>query len=102
MLSHSNAGGRKMKNHLNDGQLRAAFDGELDSAELEHLESCAECQTRQKILEKQIHATAERLSFLSAGANDSALSTSTAWKKFNNEKLAQKEMNMFRKLFTFP
>ena len=87
-----------MKNHLNDGQLRAALDGELDSDELKHLESCQQCQSRQKILEAQIRPTIERLRFLSS-TQDTGLSTSTAWKKFNQEKLAQKETSMFRKLF---
>lgn len=90
-----------MKNHLNDGQLRAALDGELDLEERKHLESCPECQSRQKILEAQIRLTVERLRFLSA-TQDINPSTSTAWKKFNHEKLAQKETSMFRKLFTSP
>ncbi len=91
-----------MKDHLNDGQLRAALDRELDSDELKHLEACTQCQARQKMLESQIHPTAERLSFLSFPANDTGLSTSAAWKKFNNDRLAQKETNMFRKLFAIP
>lgn len=91
-----------MKNHLNDGQLRASLDGELDANELRHLESCAECQTRQKLLEAQIHPIAERLSFLSSSAPDKSLSASTAWRKFNHEKLTQKETSMFRKLFASP
>jgi hypothetical protein len=90
-----------MKNHLTDGQLRAALDGELASDEGTHLESCRQCQSRQKTLEAQIHPTVERLRFLSS-AQDTGLSTSTAWKKFNHEKLAQKETSMFRKLFTSP
>ena len=90
-----------MKNHLTDGQLRAALDGELDADELKHLESCTQCQSRQKFLEAQIRLTAERFLFLSS-EDDSALSTSTAWKKFNQRKLTQKETNMFRKLFAFP
>jgi len=91
-----------MKDHLNEGQLRAALDGELDSEELRHLESCPQCQARQKTLEAQIRPIAERFSFLSAPANESGLSTSAAWKKFNKEKLTQKETSMFRKLFALP
>ena len=33
-----------MNKHLNDGQLRAALDGELDEAGLQHLESCSPVQ----------------------------------------------------------
>ncbi len=42
-----------MNTHLNDGQLRAALDGELNPNELEHLAECALCQTRQKEIESQ-------------------------------------------------
>src|SRR6266540_757692 len=91
-----------MKDHLNDGELRAALDGELDFDELKHLESCSQCQARQKVLEAQIDPIAERLSFLSSPTQDSGLSTSSAWKKFNHETLAQKETSMFRKLFASP
>jgi hypothetical protein len=52
-----------MKSHLTDGELRAALDGELDSNERNHLESCTQCQSRQKLLEAQIGPTAERLRF---------------------------------------
>jgi hypothetical protein len=90
-----------MINHLTDGQLRAALDGELASDELKHLESCPQCQSRQKMLEAQLHPTAERLRFLFS-SQDTGLSASTAWKKFNHEKLAQKETSMFRKLFASP
>jgi hypothetical protein len=90
-----------MKNHLTDGQLRAALDGELDSGEHKHLESCQQCQSRQKLLESQIQPIAERLNFLSS-TQDTGLSPSSAWKKFNHEKLAQKETSMFRKLFASP
>lgn len=91
-----------MNKHLNDGQLRAALDGELKSDELMHLESCSQCQSHQKMLEAQIHSTVERLSFLSSPAKNTGLSTSSAWKKFNNEKLLQKETSMFRKFFASP
>jgi len=91
-----------MNSHLTDGELRAALDGELDSGKRQHLESCTQCQSRQNLLEAQIRSTAERLHFLSSPTAVSGLSTSAAWKKFNNVKLAQKETSMFRKLFTSP
>ena len=91
-----------MKNHINDGQLRAALDGELASDELKHLESCQQCQSRQKMLAAQIRPVVDRLRFLSSPTQDMSLSTSTAWKKFNHEKLTQKETSMFRKLFASP
>jgi len=91
-----------MKNHLNDGELRAAWDGELDSDQLKHLESCPQCQSRQKVIETQIGQTAERLHFLSSPTQETGLSAPSAWKKFNHETLAQKETSMFRKLFASP
>ncbi len=91
-----------MKNHLNDGQLRAALDGELDSDELKHLDSCQQCQSRKNVIEAQVRPTADRLRFLSSPAQETGLSTASAWNKFNNEKLAQKETSMFRKLFASP
>ena len=91
-----------MKDHLTDGELRAALDGELDAKELKHLEACQQCQSRQNLLEAQIRPIGERLRFLSAPAPESGLSTSAAWQKFNREKLVQKETSMFRKLFAFP
>lgn len=91
-----------MKKHLNDGQLRAALDGELDSDEFRHFESCAQCQSRQKVLEAQIHSTVEKLNFLSSSSEEKDSSTSAAWQHFNTKKLTQKETNMFRKLFASP
>ncbi len=91
-----------MKTHLSDGELRAALDGELDFDERKHLDACSQCQSRQKMLEAQIRPIAERLSFLSSPTRDTSLSTSSAWKKFNHETLAQKETSMFRKLFASP
>ena len=85
-----------MKIHLTDGELRAALDGELGPDELKHLESCQQCRSRQNLLEAQIGPTAERLRFLSSHTQDRSLSPSTAWKKFNHEKLSQKETSMFR------
>jgi hypothetical protein len=91
-----------MKNHLNDGQLRAALDGELGSDELKHLDSCSQCQARQELLRAQIRPTVERLRFLSSATQDPGLSTASAWKKFNTETLAQKETSMFKKIFASP
>lgn len=91
-----------MKNHLSDGELRAALDGELGLDELTHLEACRQCQSRKNVLEAQIRPTAERLRFLSPSTRDTGLSTASAWKKFNHETLAQKETSMFRKLFASP
>jgi hypothetical protein len=88
-----------MKEHLNDGQLRAALDGELDSARLTHLESCSHCQARQKTLQTHSKLVANQLAFLSPETNDAGLSSSSAWLRFKEYQLIQKETNMFKKLF---
>ncbi len=91
-----------MNTHLNDGQLRAALDEELNSVELEHLEGCRFCQARQKEIGSQIQFAADKLSFLSSATNDSLHSSATAWRRFNQQILTQKETSMFKKLFATP
>ena len=91
-----------MKKHLNDGQLRAALDAELNPNELEHLKSCVYCQTRQKTIQTQMDQTAEELAFLSSATKDSSHSFQTAWNRFNQQKITQKETPMFKKLFASP
>ncbi len=91
-----------MNNHLNDGQLRAALDGELDSKGLAHLDSCPQCQTRQKTLQTQLGLVADKLAFLSPDAKDAGLSTSAAWHKYKEYELTKKETLMFKKLFASP
>ena len=88
-----------MNEHLNDGQLRAALDNELDSAGLTHLESCTQCQTRQKALQTHSNLIAGQLAFLSSETKDAGLSSSSAWLRFKEYQFVKKETNMFRKLF---
>lgn len=90
-----------MNRHLNEGQLRAALDGELDGELLQHLETCLSCQARQRTIRSQTQRTADKLAFLSSPANDSSLPAATAWGRFNH-KLIQKETSMFKKLFASP
>jgi hypothetical protein len=91
-----------MNTHLNDGQLRAALDGELNTNELKHLAYCTACKSRQKEIESQIRFASDQLSFLAPATNDSRLSSTQAWSRFKNQKLTQKETSMFRKLFSAP
>src|SRR5215207_5595882 len=91
-----------MNTHLDDGQLRAALDGELHKNELAHLANCAICRSRQEELASQIYFAADRLSFLSSPINKPHLSSSSAWSRFKNHKLTQKEISMFKKLFSAP
>ncbi|MEP7133785.1 MAG: hypothetical protein ABI904_02515 [Chloroflexota bacterium] len=91
-----------MNNHLNDGQLRAALDGELDSEALTHLETCPQCQSRQKAHRAQMELVADKLAFLSAPTKNARLSSTSAWSRFKQHKLTQKETPMFKKLFAIP
>jgi hypothetical protein len=93
-----------MNNHLNDGELRAALDGELGAEQLNHLEICSSCQSRQKMLETETRQIADKLAFLSSPAKDSRLASRTtqAWYRFNQRILTQKEIPMLKKLIAIP
>jgi hypothetical protein len=91
-----------MNKHLNDGQLRAALDGELDSDGLTHLETCLQCQTRRKAVRLQVEQISGKLDFLSSATKSPDIPTAAAWHRFNQQKLTQKETSMFRKLFSTP
>jgi hypothetical protein len=91
-----------MNKHLTDGQLRAALDNELDSNGLAHLEACLDCQTRQKTIQTHSSLVADKLSFLTSSTKDSHLPASTAWQRFNQQKLNRKETSMFKKIFASP
>lgn len=91
-----------MNKHLSEGQLRAALDGELSREARNHLEACASCQTRQKTVQAQVQRTATQLDFLSSAGDGSPLPAPTAWSRFHQQKLIQKEIPMFKKLFASP
>lgn len=91
-----------MKTHLNDGELRAALDGELDAARLQHLETCGDCQMRQRELQVQSQQTIHKLSFLAPTPEDSAPSARSAWNRIADRLSTPKEIPMFKKLFTSP
>ncbi len=90
-----------MNKHLNDGQLRAALDGELESRELRHLESCAACRARRDDLQLQVKQTARKLSFLSSD-NEPVLPERTALHRFYQQKQIQKERPIMKKIFASP
>ena len=88
-----------MNQHLNDGQLRAALDGELPAIGSAHLQDCALCQQRQNALRAQSRQVASRLAFLSAEPKQNMPATGTALRYFYERKLPQKEIPMFKRLF---
>lgn len=91
-----------MNRHLNEGQLRAALDGELDGEALDHLRSCPSCRARQRTIQSQLERTAVKLAFLSSPRDEAPLPASTAWDRFRQQKLISKEYPMFKKLFALP
>jgi hypothetical protein len=89
-----------MTKHLNEGQLRAALDGELDHTTLQHLESCAGCQQCLEALQAQTRQVAGRLAFLSAGGGKERVpAAGPALDHFYNQTMTIKEKSMFSKLF---
>ena len=90
-----------MKKHLTDGELRAALDGELDSAQIQHLDTCTTCQARRAQLQSEGQKTAQLLSFLSS-AERPVPNASKAWNRLSQQMMIRKDYSMFRKLFAFP
>jgi len=91
-----------MNKHLNDGQLRAALDGEATIQEHEHLAGCTICQTRQKELESQIRFASDKLSFLAFPKKETRHSSTQTWSRFEKQILTQKETSLMKKLFAMP
>ncbi len=91
-----------MNQHLSDGNLRAALDGELAEEEVQHLNMCPICQARREQIRSQIQMTAEHLSFLASSAQEPAPDARSALKGFTDRNLARKENSMFKKMFTSP
>jgi hypothetical protein len=90
-----------MKTHLNDGELRAALDGELESGRLHHLDTCAACQARQQQMQTSSQETARRLAFLQPG-DEGGPPPRQAWARFSQQISRQKEYSMTKKWFSRP
>ncbi len=90
-----------MTKHLTDGELRAALDGELEAAQLQHLETCADCLARQRPLQLHSAQIARRFAFL-APAQEPVPSARKAWNRFSQNRSTYKEIPMFKKWFAFP
>jgi anti-sigma factor RsiW len=90
-----------MDKHLNDGELRAALDGELEASRLPHLETCSACRERQARLQAESQKTARRLVFLAPG-EEPVPASRRAWAQFSQEYLIKKEISMFKRFFSIP
>ncbi len=91
-----------MDKHLEDGQLRAALDGELNSSELEHLRSCPECQSRQENIRETSSRANSHLAFFGSSAQEPVPAARPALTRFYSQTLRQKEPSMLRKIFGQP
>ncbi len=91
-----------MNEHLNDGQLRAALDGELDAQALRHLETCHGCQERLHALRAQVKESAQKLAFLASVPQENIPSSQTGLKHFVARRLSQKETPMLKRIFASP
>lgn len=90
-----------MQKHLSDGELRAALDGELDTKQLSHLETCTSCRTRRHQLQEKYFEAGRLLAFLDP-AEQTGSSAQKAWKRFSQQIMQQKETSMTKRWFSFP
>jgi hypothetical protein len=88
-----------MTKHLNEGQLRAALDGELDPTALQHLESCTGCQQNLEALQAQMRQVAGHLAFLTSAGKERVPAAGPALDHFYEQTITKKEKSMFTKFF---
>jgi hypothetical protein len=86
--------------HLNDGQLRAALDGEVHPAQRSHLDHCSICQERLKVMQSQVKLTGQRLDFLIEPKGGPEPSWQSAAYQFHQRFEQRKEIPMFQQLFS--
>lgn len=91
-----------MEKHLNDGELRAALDGELEADRLRHLETCPGCREHQAQLQAEGQHAASLLQFLAPG-EEPVPPAHAAWNQLT-EKIVhkKKEHSMFKRWFSTP
>ena len=88
-----------MNKHLNEGQLRAALDLELDRDGMQHLENCPDCRRRQSRIMAETQQAAQGLAFLGSPAGQPGPDARSALVCFHQRNDSRKEISMFRKLF---
>ncbi len=91
-----------MNRHLNDGQIRAALDHEVDEETLRHLESCPACRERQIQLAAQAHLAKGMLAFLSSPTANPGPAERMALARFYRQKINVKETSSMKKIFASP
>lgn len=91
-----------MTDHLTDGELRAALDGELAQPRLEHLSACADCQSRQGAIRASSQAVSRNLAFLAPAPDDPLPSVRTARSHLTQRLSTPKETSVFKRIFANP
>ncbi len=91
-----------MNTHLDDGNLRAALDGELTGAGLQHLNSCEACRRRMEQIQMEIQPVSGRLSFLSASRPEISPGARNALNIFHERYATRKEKFMLKRIFASP
>ncbi len=90
--------------HLNEGELRAVYDGELQPEAQAHLETCPACREQAAALRARAERVGERLSVLDPGPSLKAPSPETARARLSGRLSAQNKenTNMIGKIFARP
>jgi hypothetical protein len=86
--------------HLNDEELRAYLDGELNDAG-QHLADCSDCRARLAPLEAQARRVSHRLAALDPQPDDPLLAARPAFARFKAQHAAhRKETVVFKQFFS--
>jgi hypothetical protein len=86
--------------HLDDGQLRAALDHELEPTAAEHLAGCRICSRRADEMALQAQRVTRHLAGLSS-PHDRAISAPLALARFKTQRVpVTQEVSMFKKYFS--
>jgi hypothetical protein len=86
-----------MNNHLNEGQLRAYLDGELNDNSSGHLAECSICQARLDEISRHARFVEQRLSFLQQAPEAQSPRAGVALNQFKM-RLKKKENSMLGKI----
>ena len=86
--------------HLNDGQLRALLDHEVEPVAAAHLAACADCRRRADEMAQQTQRVHARLAALDP-QSERALNAPVALARFKTQRVSvTKEIPMFKKIFS--
>ncbi len=88
-----------MSKHMDDGQLRAALDGELDQQVARHLDGCDACMGRLAAMRIQTDYVARQLAFLRPDRVLPTPAVQASLDRLYATKIEQKETSMLKRFF---